>query len=466
MTRNVANVPEVESFLHSRLDRNTKKTVRRWFTSVAKRWILRHYSQAWEILECKPSRIGGYFSLVFRTPSGRLERRMAPEGCFVPGLVLPGCHYLVLQNGWHRDTLTLKADLALLKDYFAVLDERRLRKLERMSFPGACRAAKAWLDEVRCRSNWEESLLPFCDGYSFQVLSDDWQLHGEGAAMGNCAGSYAEKVEEGETEILSLRDSKGRPHVMVEVQNGYQVVQALGRANERVASKYRPYLSRLVEELDLFVPSSPYAGERYRESFDPRSGESWYAEENLRARLHSLSPEARDLREDLISDIAAALHNGEKLDWDWLDSLWLSEAGEPIWSRCEKRVELAGADFELSHFRHCGDYAWMLAHSRAPVQRRRGAAWQEEIEQRLVDFLLRDERTVLRRASLPYLKAVEVRPLLTRHRTRLREALARSRRQLRRWRREKLLSDDEGRRQKEGWRTLADRLHREEALYV
>jgi hypothetical protein len=83
-----------------------------------------------------------------------------------------------------------------------------------------------------------------------------------------------------------------------------------------------------------------------------------------------------------------------------------------------------------------------------------------------VDFLLRDERTVLRRASLPYLKAVEVRPLLTRHRTRLREALARSRRQLRRWRREKLLSDDEGRRQKEGWRTLADRLHREEALYV
>lgn len=327
MTRNVANVPEVENFLHSRLDKNTAKTVRRWVSSVAKRWILRHYSQAWEILECKPSRIRGHVSLVLRKPSGDIVRGTASQGCLVSGLTPVGCHYLVLTRNSHPDVLALKADLALLKDYFAVLDERRLRRLERMSFPDVCRAAQGWLDEVRCRSSWKESLLPFDDGYSFQVLSESWQLHGEGAAMGNCAGSYWERVEEGDTEILSLRDAMGRPHVMVEVQNGYQVVQALGRANERIAGKYRPYLSRLVEELDLFVPSSPYAGERYRESFDPRSGESWYAEENLRARLHSRGPDARELREDLIADIAAALHHGEKLDWDWLDSLWLSDRG-------------------------------------------------------------------------------------------------------------------------------------------
>lgn len=42
-------------------------------------------------------------------------------------------------------------------------------------------------------------------------------LKAEGDAMGHCVGSYCDDVAEGRTQIYSLRDPKGRPHVTVEV---------------------------------------------------------------------------------------------------------------------------------------------------------------------------------------------------------------------------------------------------------
>lgn len=43
-------------------------------------------------------------------------------------------------------------------------------------------------------------------------------LSGEGESMGHCVGDYCPDVVSGNTQIFSLRDPKGRPHVTVEVQ--------------------------------------------------------------------------------------------------------------------------------------------------------------------------------------------------------------------------------------------------------
>lgn len=43
-------------------------------------------------------------------------------------------------------------------------------------------------------------------------------LEAEGEVMGHCVGGYCDRVVDGSTRILSLRDAKGRPHVTVEVQ--------------------------------------------------------------------------------------------------------------------------------------------------------------------------------------------------------------------------------------------------------
>jgi hypothetical protein len=49
-------------------------------------------------------------------------------------------------------------------------------------------------------------------------LTLDKALKYEGDTMGHCVGSYCSDVMSGETRIYSLRDSKGQPHVTIEVQ--------------------------------------------------------------------------------------------------------------------------------------------------------------------------------------------------------------------------------------------------------
>ena len=64
----------------------------------------------------------------------------------------------------------------------------------------------------------EIAIENFKRGYGYKELSD--ALKYEGDTMGHCVGGYCPDVTSGKSQIFSLRDAKGRPHVTVEVQPG------------------------------------------------------------------------------------------------------------------------------------------------------------------------------------------------------------------------------------------------------
>lgn len=55
------------------------------------------------------------------------------------------------------------------------------------------------------------------DGMMWVKVESESALKNEGDAMGHCVGGYCEMVHNGESEIYSLRDAMGRPHVTIEV---------------------------------------------------------------------------------------------------------------------------------------------------------------------------------------------------------------------------------------------------------
>lgn len=68
----------------------------------------------------------------------------------------------------------------------------------------------------------------------------------EGDVMGHCVGGYCPAVEKGESQIFSLRDKKGEPHVTIEVapqdftpQNYYHSGQMSDELMNRLDSEYR-----------------------------------------------------------------------------------------------------------------------------------------------------------------------------------------------------------------------------------
>lgn len=84
-------------------------------------------------------------------------------------------------------------------------------------------------------------------------------LNYEGSAMHHCVGSYADKVEKGQTEIYSLRDigqdnQELLPHATIEFKNG-KVTQIKGPHDEAVQYPYvfamREFLTKLLKVRDF-----------------------------------------------------------------------------------------------------------------------------------------------------------------------------------------------------------------------
>lgn len=88
-------------------------------------------------------------------------------------------------------------------------------------------------------------------------------LKSEGDQMGHCVGGYCEDVLSGSSRIFSLRDSKGQPHVTVQVEP-YQgtpgrdvhgeieippsrIVQIKGKSNMRPKDEYLPFVQDFIK---------------------------------------------------------------------------------------------------------------------------------------------------------------------------------------------------------------------------
>lgn len=91
-------------------------------------------------------------------------------------------------------------------------------------------------------------------GYSWRQLKHEdeptlqkW-LTQEGDAMGHCVGGYCPDVMEGRSNIYSLRDAKGQPHVTIETAP-FDYITALGENHGPTVDLYNKFGSALVGKL-------------------------------------------------------------------------------------------------------------------------------------------------------------------------------------------------------------------------
>ena len=65
--------------------------------------------------------------------------------------------------------------------------------------------------------------------------------------MGNCIGGYGEKVKNGKSIIISLRDEKNMPHVDIEIDaRTGESLQVRGKQNEDPIKKYKSLIIEYV----------------------------------------------------------------------------------------------------------------------------------------------------------------------------------------------------------------------------
>jgi hypothetical protein len=111
-------------------------------------------------------------------------------------------------------------------DFMASLpaDDRRIRRIERMSWLDAEKMSEEWhlalarqREKVGDLSEGTRRLADFDDGSYVVQLMSDRALKAEGAAMGHCVGGYWRQVSSGGVRIVSLRDASGQPHVTIEL---------------------------------------------------------------------------------------------------------------------------------------------------------------------------------------------------------------------------------------------------------
>lgn len=78
----------------------------------------------------------------------------------------------------------------------------------------------------------------------------------EGDTMGHCVGQYCDEVAGGDSNIYSLRDRRGEPHVTIETKKDYddngleRIVQIKGKQNEAPVAKYLPAVQDFVRSKD------------------------------------------------------------------------------------------------------------------------------------------------------------------------------------------------------------------------
>ena len=151
--------------------------------------------------------------------------------------------------------------------------------VERVSQINAWRAAqKAEADAMRANNaatrvhkeypddpsgmRWVQLTQQAEDDAARQALAD--ALKYEGDTMGHCVGGYCDDVASGRSQIFSLRDKKGQPHVTIEtrpMKAGYlpepsedpsaaiadAIVQIKGKANRKPNDEYLPFVQDFVK---------------------------------------------------------------------------------------------------------------------------------------------------------------------------------------------------------------------------
>jgi hypothetical protein len=138
-----------------------------------------------------------------------------------------------LTSFWHK--------AAEVMDWMESLDDkdRRVRRIERMSWLDAESLSKAWHTAVIRRAHnvrgdpsaGVRCIADLDDGAYVAELESKAALRLEGGAMSHCVGGYWNRVETKKLRIISLRDAAGMPAVTVELNRPVTIhIEGYGEA--------------------------------------------------------------------------------------------------------------------------------------------------------------------------------------------------------------------------------------------
>lgn len=140
------------------------------------------------------------------------------------------------------------------------------------------------------------------NGWTVRQLTNAAECENEGNAMGHCVGGYGPAVEAGRTQIYSLRDPKGDPHVTFEIEPGHPsftwASDATQKWQENLGSGLGSHWKDLVEGE---IPYEQLMVEA------PQHGLQWLANKGFSAKVHEdlvkagvLIPDGNPVQGDLV----------------------------------------------------------------------------------------------------------------------------------------------------------------------
>lgn len=140
------------------------------------------------------------------------------------------------------------------------------RQISKLSWEQAEKQLAAWDESLAKKARLEEDpagVAPLAESPS---MGEGWRwvkvispaaLEREGALMSHCVGSYARRVEEGQCQIVSLRDPQNKPRLTVELSTeeavdgraSLAIRQVRGRANRPPEPDEAPALIEMTQAL-------------------------------------------------------------------------------------------------------------------------------------------------------------------------------------------------------------------------
>jgi len=130
-----------------------------------------------------------------------------------------------------------------------------------LSFIEALEQSKQWHEKLPTEKSLskqeeeqaeeDERIIFRCsDKKHFFMLLTPEELEREGKLMRNCVGGYKNKITNGQSLIISLRDDKNNPHVTMEVDiRTCNVIQMRGIGNSDPAKQY----VKMITEFALYA---------------------------------------------------------------------------------------------------------------------------------------------------------------------------------------------------------------------
>ena len=440
MSSNILNTWDVDRFVDAIEVPNDNPAIAGWLRSVARRWILREFPAAGRVMAIRPADDDGgqgEVDLAWGPDADSVgtTTRTSPIPPWLSGALAGGVYWLEL-DGPSADRLALS--LSEVVRYFdSVAGDRDLGRLTRMALPDAVRAAMRFrANRVKRRDDPENTLMTFGNGFRIALLSTPEEYLREGAEMRHCLGSYARRIDPNQ-DILSLRDSRDRPHATIELLGGRKVFQVKGKANGPIAPRYRGYVQGFIDAMHLQVVGDLRNAGLTHRSFALDASRGWRAQESLRQLVQRDLKTGCDVEEmvelaRLCDDVTVASRTGmPDEDWDWFIGLFRGPGGRLVWQDRAVRLQVGDRAFGLG--RLC--FPYRLYELLRDLDDSRSRDLRRHLQDQLTDYLVRfcrtDDSRLLDVSFYAGLSCLDLRRMRHLHKDRLRRGLASARRGMR-----------------------------------